>query len=520
MKTEAGDGVAKAAWRTTLPLLVVALAAVIVVFWDTFASMVAIWVRSETFTHGFIVPPISVWLIWRRRAQLQHMAPSPSPWVLAPILIAGMAWLVGDLASANSLTQLAATTILVLSAIAVVGIRVARAIAFPLAFLFFAVPLGEFFLPRLMEWTADFTVTALRLTGIPVYREGLSFVIPSGNWSVVEACSGVRYLIASLMVGTLFAYLNYRSLQRRLIFVVVSAVVPILANWVRAYLIVMLGHLSGNKLAAGADHLVYGWVFFGLVIMLMFMIGARWSEDPKDDIIHSAVDNTHSTTHVRTAGTMVALLLALSLPIIAAKWVASRAEGSAPILPFDGDHAVSDWQPYEGLAAVLSPNYRNPSNYVSLGFEKGGVPVGLYIAYYRNQNRERKLISSTNSLITSQDPQWVFARNGEESVGLGTGQIPVKSYELAGVASASRSANSRLRVWQWYWIDGHITADETRASLYSVLSLLEGRGDDAATVIVYTPMPESGNADAQLAAFVRDLGPKVNEALRNTRDTR
>ena len=126
--------------------------------------------------------------------------------------------------------------------------------------------------------TADFTVAALRASGIPVYREGLQFVIPSGSWSVVEACSGIRYLMASFMVGSLFAYLNYRSWRRRLAFVAVSLVVPIVANWLRAYMIVMLGHLSGNTLAVGVDHLIYGWVFFGIVIMAMFMVGARWSE--------------------------------------------------------------------------------------------------------------------------------------------------------------------------------------------------------------------------------------------------
>ena len=89
-------------------------------------------------------------------------------------------------------------------------------IAFPLAFLFFAIPFGGFMLPWLMEMTADFTVSALRLSGVPVYREGMSFLIPSGAWSVVEACSGLRYLIASFMVGTLYAYLTYRSPRRRL----------------------------------------------------------------------------------------------------------------------------------------------------------------------------------------------------------------------------------------------------------------------------------------------------------------
>ena len=82
-----------------------------------------------------------------------------------------------------------------------------------------------------MEWTANFTVLGLRLSGIPVFREGLHFVIPSGSWSVVEACSGVRYIIASLTVGSLFAYLSYRSFKRRLIFFGVALVVPVIANY-------------------------------------------------------------------------------------------------------------------------------------------------------------------------------------------------------------------------------------------------------------------------------------------------
>src|SRR4029453_12636412 len=104
---------------------------------------------------------------------------------------------------------------LVLAVPMLLGMEVARAITFPLAFLLFMVPFGEFLLPPLMEGTASVTIAALRLTGVPVYREGLQFVIPSGKWSVVEACSGVRYLIASMVVGVLFASLNSRSLRRR-----------------------------------------------------------------------------------------------------------------------------------------------------------------------------------------------------------------------------------------------------------------------------------------------------------------
>ncbi len=263
-------------WRRPLLVLVLLLAVILLAYWHSAWGMAMIWARSETYAHGFVVPLISLWLVWRQRAVLAPMVPRPGR--LAWLLMAGAAalWLAGDLVAVNAATQLALITLIVLSVPAVLGWRVAGTLAFPLAFLFFAVPIGDFLLPRLMEWTADFTVMALRASGIPVYREGLQFIIPSGAWSVVEACSGIRYLIASVTVGCLFAYLSYQSMRKRLVFIVVAILVPLVANWLRAYMIVMLGHYSGNTIATGVDHLVYGWLFFGLVIGVMFLIGARW----------------------------------------------------------------------------------------------------------------------------------------------------------------------------------------------------------------------------------------------------
>src|SRR5665213_4040688 len=270
---------ARAAWRHALPALVLVIVWILACYASTAMGMVRIWSNSETFTHGFVVPPIVLWLIWRRRADLAQRVPQPALWGLAPLAIAGLAWLAGRLGEVNAVAQLAMTAMIVLAVPAVLGVRIARRLMFPLAFLFFAVPIGDFVLPVLLDWTANFTVAALRASGIPVYREGLMFIIPSGAWSVIEACSGVRYLIASLMVGTLFAYLSYRSNRRRWLFVGFAILVPIIANWVRAYLIVLLGHLSGNRLAVGVDHIIYGWLFFGIVITLMFWIGGHWRED-------------------------------------------------------------------------------------------------------------------------------------------------------------------------------------------------------------------------------------------------
>src|SRR5262245_40296223 len=302
------------AWLVTAAALAFALAWIVFGYWRTGAAMVGIWARSDTFAHGFLVAPISAWLVWRARASLLEVAPQPSWWVLVPFAGAGAGWLLGELGTVNAVSQFAFVAMLVLAVPAVIGTRAARRIAFPLAFLFFAVPVGEFLMPKLMEWTADITVMALRLTGIPVYREGQNFHIPSGNWSVVEACSGVRYLIASLVIGTLYAYLTYRSTMRRAVFIGFSILVPVIANWARAYMIVMIGHLSGNTLAVGVDHLIYGWLFFGLVIVLMFWIGARWRDDAD---LAVGPERTFAWTKGTAASPGEFLLVAVMISIVA-----------------------------------------------------------------------------------------------------------------------------------------------------------------------------------------------------------
>ena len=264
-----------------LPGLLV-IVCLLVLFRDTVGEMKATYDRSETFAHAYLVPLISLWLMWRQRFALAGLPIKPQLWVLLPMAGACLLWLVGELAVVNAATQFALVTLIILSVPAVYGMAYARVLMFPLLFLYFAVPTGLFLVPLMMEHTANFTVKALQLTGVPVYREGLQFVIPSGNWSVVEACSGVRYLIASFMVGTLFAYLNYTSWKRRLLFIAISIIVPVVANWLRAYMIVMLGHLSGNTLGGwrGPPDLRLG-IFRSGHRHHVHAIGARWSQ-PND----------------------------------------------------------------------------------------------------------------------------------------------------------------------------------------------------------------------------------------------
>ena len=501
------------AWRTALPAVSVALALILVIYRETAMAMVEIWTRSETFTHGFLVAPISLWLIWRIRSSLALVTPRTNVWALLALAGTGFVWLLGELATVSVLSQFALVTMLVLAVPAVLGLPLARRIAFPLAFLYFAVPFGEFAMPKMMEWTANVTVLGLRLSGIPVYREGLQFVIPSGNWSVVEACSGVRYLIASLTVGTLFAYLSYHSLRRRLIFVGVAFVVPLIANWMRAYIIVMLGHLSGNKLAAGVDHLIYGWLFFGIVIMAMFWIGSRWREDE----LPPAPELTTGTS----AGVNVnssPLVIASIFVILAAIWPLAqwKIEQNMPpqVSQIESPGSIAGWPAAQTAFADWSPVFNKTSASLQSTFQSEGRTVGLYLGYYRNQDYNRKMVSSNNVLVRSNDPLWSRVASGSHQIAVDQQSISVRTAEL-------RSADSsRIVVWQWYWVNGYLTASDVKAKAYTALARLTGQGDDSAVIIVYAPKEQAGGGEAAMEAFMRAASPEIERVLTQTREKR
>lgn len=512
-------------WRPALAALALLVLAIVLLHRETALAMVQIWSRSDTFAHAFLVPPISLWLVWRLRAQLAPLSPRPAPWVLAPMALIALGWLVGQLSATNAATQLALTALVVLSVPAVLGLQVARRILFPLAFLFFSVPIGEFLLPTLIGWTADFTVAAVRFSGVPVYREGNQFVIPSGRWSVVEACSGVRYLIASFMVGSLFAYLNYRSPRRRWIFAGVSILVPIVANWLRAYMIVMLGHLSGNKIAVGVDHLIYGWVFFGVVIMALFMIGARWAEpDTPSDAPAGPTPASVPATSADAAGAPARVwLLALAaaalawLPLAAWQWLERAQPAQAVTLALP--EALSPAWAASPAAPLLTPVFAGPAATAVRSYQDGAAVVTVHLAYYGRQHEASKLVSSKNTLVQPKDDPWNPLATLAQQADAPQGPLPVRATRLLRDKQPGEGEQKRLLAWQLYWVDGRWLVSDAQAKLAGVWGRLRGR-EASAAVLVYTEEPAGSDAAAVLNRFVRANLRTLEQQLAAARDGR
>jgi len=505
-------------WKHAVAALLVIEVVLLGLYFGTASTMVEIWWRSETFNHAFLVPPIALWLIWEKRHALAREAPRPALWLILPLAAIAFGWLLGELAAVNAVTQFALVAMLVLAVPLIIGLPAARRIAFPLGFLFFAVPIGEFVMPKLMDWTALFTVLGLRASGIPVYQEGLHFVIPSGKWSVVEACSGVRYLIASVVVGTLYAYLNYRSPKRRLIFVGFSILVPLVANWLRAYMIVMLGHYSGNTLAVGVDHLIYGWVFFGVVIMIMFAIGMRWRE-PEIDDSPSETDTGMQSDNARPVRFLLALILGLGVAIVPRAAMTVMESGPAFPAPVLSSATLSQggWELVDDTLADWQPAFANPSATLNAVLAKDGRRVGVFVAYYRQQGYERKLISSENVLVKSSDKSWAQVGRGNRTATQAGRPVGIRTATLRSNLSSVGAEPDRYRVWHWYWIGGRIVSSDHLGKLWLALSRLSGQGDESAAVFVYVPEPDG---DTVLGDYLASAGSGIDKLLEQAAEQR
>lgn len=477
-------------WPRALLALAVVLIAHGVLFRDTFGAIVATWYGNETYAHGFLIFPIALYMAWTRRGTLARHDPGPDFLALAPLAALVFLWLAGALADVLVVQEFAVVMLVSVVVWAMLGRHVAWLLIYPLAYLFFAVPVGEFAVEPMMDYTAVFTIWALKATGIPVFAEGRYITIPSGQWEVAEACSGVRYLIASVALGVLYAYISYRSIWKRLAFIALAFAFPVVANWLRAYGIVMLGHLSDMKLATGVDHIIYGWFFFGIVMLLLFWVGSWWQdpdpEAPRDADAGGTMKGARERGSIGVQTLLVLLVLAAGSAALA--FIQDRAvEASTVTLPTP----AAGWQAPEQPETEWGGVYPGAAIMARWPFVRDDERVDLYLVRYDAERQGEELIAWGNRLLD--DQAWQFIRTAKRSVTAADG-LTVRETLYRGRGGAYRL------VWQWYVVAGHPTTSPQVGKALSVWGKLSGLDQGGTLMALATDFfsrPEDGAAVLQ-----------------------
>ena len=502
MSANVTEIVASSRWLNRSGVIVFGIAIILFLLYPTYAEIFHFWWTYSAYNHCILIIPIAVFLIYEKRAELLSTPPSTSWWGASYVFFNAAVWALGGFLSIAAIQHAAAGGIIIGLIWALLGNARARVIAFPLFYLYFGVPEGEILVPYLRDLTADVVVHLLRMTGIPVFMEGRYLTIPSGQFHVAKACSGINYLIATLAVGTVFAYTRYVSNWRRAAFMVLAIAVPLVANGLRAYGIVMIAHLSNYKYAIGIDHYIYGWVFFGIVIFILFAVGNTFSDKPFEPPDRRTIRWADAEPAANKS--LFTILAFILLSVAAAKALYLKATISPEVhdsyaIKLSGSWHILDDNKLDLFGSYAGDPIRLQGEFVSEADK--ALPVGLEMVLYLDPDKHGELENRANLFFDEE--QWQRL-SGPTFTDTSVEEIPqAQEYIL-------RRYGQKHLVWIWYDINNRMLINRADVKQALVKARLTGAYRGGAQTVVIVPIIDS---DAQardvLARFLSTLKPTM-----------
>jgi exosortase A len=484
-------------WTLAAGAFVVAVIALSACYWPTVQSLVWAWDHDGTYQYAFLIFPLSLWTAFNLRRPLRANPPVPSVWGLAAVAALVFAWYAGYLLDVNLAQHFAFVALFPALVLACWGWRALWVLAFPLGYLVvFAVPWGNALVGPLQDITAQFAVRALELTGTPVLLNGREIITPSAVWMVADACSGVKFLTACTALGCLYAWLMYQRWWKRVVFVALAAVAPIIANGLRVYFTILIGETWGLQYATGTDHMIFGWQFFGTVLLLLLLAGWFF----RDPLVAQDYPPAHGAlpASARTVVWLAAVALLIAGPVMAGRLPASAPSQAmhvtAPtIAGWSGPHAATDgWRPvFNGAAAQVRASYQAAA---------GGEVVELFHAVYTGKPRRgHSLITYGNDLYDVAHARLLSRASRRVELANGLAMT-------AGELRLADATGPRL-VWYWYCVDRRCTRSPVLTKLLQAWTVLRGQKPRSSVWALSSPVV-SDAADqtrTKLRAFAHAL---------------
>ena len=480
------------------------------IYFDALLSAISIWYESEIFSHGFFIIPGSFYLIWRERDKLKTCDVKTNYWVLPLLLCFLLLGVFGNVGGIQVFSHISAFTVLPIAIWFCAGNQVAKVIWFPLLFMLFSIPIGEQLIPYLQQITADLAIGILNLTSIPSYNTGLYIEIPQGKFVVAEACSGIRFFVGSLVFGAVYSHLSYRSFSRKALFMLLALVVPIIANALRVFGIVVIGYFSDMKYAAGADHIIYGWVFFSIVLFLLVVVGETLREKgeleskPGDESL-DVQQSFPFIASVALFGVFVSVLIWQHLVSFGSTPGVSAIDKSvlSEIANEERNSFMQTWRVVVSGESDLYIGRAKNTDQISLS----NASVDLVLAWYSENRNGAELVSSSNALYDKE----LWSKVGSETIyleidGIAGGAQLLKIVSLSGV--------ERL-VLYWYQLPDELLSSQIKTKLFQSVDVLFG-GSGSGALIAISSAYDKRNEQAvreELLKIAQQSGANIYKAL-------
>jgi exosortase D (VPLPA-CTERM-specific) len=511
------------AWRTPPLLWIILGIGLALAMWSAFGALVAMverWSASEEYGYGYMIPAITLFLIWQRKDKLA-VQPFTGSWMGVAVLVLGvLVTLIGQLSTLNSITQYGFLIMLIGGLYGLMGRAAFKVILVPILLLFLMVPLPAFLFNNLSAQlqliSSEIGVAVIRLFGVSVYLEGNVIDLGTFKLQVVEACSGLRYLFPLLALSIIASYFYQAAVWKRLVVILSSIPITVFMNSFRIGVIGVLVNIGGPRQAEGFLHDFEGWiVFMACVGLLLGEIGllSMVGRDRRSfrEVFGLELPAPLPADVVMTARAIprqaYAILMLLVAGTVAVLMVGGRAEIVPKRLTFNTfPLSLEGWHGDPGVIDSIVLDALKLDDYIMVDYQDtSGHVVNFYVAYYASQRSGASAHSPRSCLPGG---GWVteFLHPVTLAPGLSANRVLISK------------GDSRQLVYYWFKQRDRELSNEFVVKWYLLWDALTRNRTDGALIRLTTPMQpgeEIKSADARLRAFAAVAVPRLTDYVPN-----
>lgn len=368
-----------------------------VLFWPTTLSLIEQWEDTvrRTYTHGYVIVALSLWLLWRNRSSWAQLELRPSVLAFVGVVAASIVWLITYRAGVRIAHQALLPAMIFGAFTACYGYAAARRNLLPFAFIYFAIPLWDALNPTLQSASTFAVRMLLRTAGIPAYFSGNTFTLPAGSLEIAGGCSGLHFFIVGVAIAVLYGELNRDSLRIRAQLVVLAALLAMLTNWIRIFIIAIAAHVSDMQhYLVKEEHYSFGWVMFVGTMVMFFLIARRWPVQPEP-----AVD-PNATSPRTGAIAWNGAAMALASLLVAPAWLMAddnvvASEDIPEVMPV----RVAGWSTESLTSGDWQPVFIGADLIQRAAFARDAHTVEGFAALYADQHQGKELVGFNNSVL-------------------------------------------------------------------------------------------------------------------------
>jgi exosortase len=491
---------------------ILGIAALLISMWPTVFGILSRWAEiDEAYSHGYLLLGMSLWLsvqAWRKERPVVSLYPL---WLI-PFILGLAAYAVGELLLIQALRDLVVVPIIMLALLVLWGWRQFLPFLIPVGIVFLAIPVWDFSAYTLQQITVVINDLLLGLMDIEFRIEGIYvYLIGVGTFEIAHGCSGLRYLLVSLVLTSVYGHLNFRLWKTRILLVAIGVGFALLANWIRVFVIIYMGYETNMTSSLIEDHEFFGWIVFaGTLVPLMLLARKLEDVESKDENRTAGPTSSPSKRGSLLPKVGLAAVVLLPLAVAGASEISSRGSNSAvttikysPLTSpwvriFQKDKL--NWMPqFSGADITYEDVFVNPASATGSAGESFAA-VGLYT--YLKQAPGKKLVQYSNKIYSPET--WVVEKTFELTTESGS--------PMSGLVLRKQLGDKKLHVAYAYYVEGTWVDSAVEAKLAPLLGSFNSR-NDASLISLAVDCSDSCNPKEQLEAIASSVENSVRKSL-------